>query len=434
METFWYALYNALVIPFLRIVLLFVKQFNKKVRVGLKGRERLFEDLELAAAALQGPEPRIWIHNSSMGEFEQAKPVVEKLKSQIPGCSVIVSFFSPSGFEHVKDYKAADILCYLPFDSRGNAERFVRILKPDVGVVVRHDIWPNHIRVLKRSGVPAVLINFSLRQRQHLRSWLFCVLFRFVFRQFDRILAVSQETFRTGCLYGLERERLEVAGDTRYDQVIRRTRDAERVVAPLRPFIRNRPCLVFGSTWPSDEAVVFPVISGLRDEKLSVWTILVPHEPTKNHLLQIESRCEACGLKSRRLSRVESGKPDEPFDVLLVDRVGILADLYAISDIAFVGGGFGPGVHSVLEPAAFGIPVFFGPRCRNSFEAGQLKKRGGGFIVRNPDSFLKILVPLLKDRSLLKHAGEKSMDLVKENIGATDRIVARLEEIIDRRD
>jgi 3-deoxy-D-manno-octulosonic-acid transferase len=434
MESFWYAVYNFLGMPFFRAVLYAGRLVDKKVRRGLDGRKSLFRDLEKTVPPLEPKRPRFWIHNSSMGEFEQAKPLIEALKARFPGSSVVVTFFSPSGLDHVKQHPGADLLCYLPLDSRRNAERFIRILKPDVGVVVRHDIWPNHIRALKRNGIPAVLINFSLRPGLRLRLPVVRGLLRFLFNPFDRILAVSQETVRSSRVCGLDPGKVEITGDTRYDQVVRRMRDAERAAAPLRPLKGGRHVLVFGSTWPSDEAVVFPLLEKLRDADVGIWSVMVPHEPTKKHLALIETQCGRSGLTCRRLSSVESSPFGRPFDVLLVDRVGILASLYAVGDAAFVGGGFGPGVHSVLEPAAFGKPIFFGPRCGNSFEAGQLRSRGGGFMVSDPDGFRELLLPLLRDRDRLKQTGERSLALVRENLGATERIVSRLEALVTGRD
>jgi 3-deoxy-D-manno-octulosonic-acid transferase len=434
MESFWYAVYNILVIPVFRVVLCLARLSNRKVRRGLQGRKRLFKDIEAAASGMRGKRPRFWIHNSSMGEFEQARPVIEALKARFPDSSVTVTFFSPSGLDHVRNYTGADFLCYLPFDSRTNAERFIRILTPDAGIIVRHDIWPNHVRALRKNRIPAVLINFSLRPGRRLRFPVLRGLFRFLYNPFDRILAVSRETLLISEKCGFARGRVEVAGDTRYDQVVLRTRDSERVAAPLRSLKRNRPCMVFGSTWPSDEAVIFPLLRMLREAGVAVWSVMVPHEPTTAHLAQIEAQCGSRGLICRRLSGVESSPPDDPFDVLLVDRVGILAGLYAIGDAAFVGGGFGPGVHSVLEPAAFGKPVFFGPRCGNSFEAGQLRSRGGGFVVPDAEAFFGALLPLFRDTDLLKRTGGLSFALVRENLGATDRIVAHLEALVARRD
>jgi 3-deoxy-D-manno-octulosonic-acid transferase len=434
MNAMWFAVYNALAIPLLRAVLWVARAFNRKVRRGLDGRRRLFEELESRLGAFAGRRPRFWIHSSSMGEFEQAKPVLEALRARFPGCFTAVSFFSPSGFDHVRSFPAADVVSYLPFDSASNADRFIRLLRPDVGVVVRHDIWPNHVAALNRCGVPAVLINYSLRPRRLLKAAPVRSLFGSVLNRFDLLLAVSRETVETARACGFGDGRIEAAGDTRYDQVMRRTREAVALTAPLEALRGGRPCAVFGSTWPSDEAVVFAALDRLRAGGLDPWSVLVPHEPTPGHLAGIESACAAQGLRCRRLSAVEARAVGGAFDVLLVDRVGILAGLYGLCDAAFVGGGFGPGVHSVLEPAAFGKPVYFGPRCGNSYEAGQLEARGGGGRVEDPGALAAALDAVFRDPEAARERGERSLALVRENLGATERIVDRLQTLLPSRD
>jgi 3-deoxy-D-manno-octulosonic-acid transferase len=432
MDSLIFAAYNAVVLPLLRLGLLLGSLINAKIRRGLKGRRGLFVRLAAEAAAFSGRSPRFWIHTSSMGEFEQAKPVIAELRSRFPGAFIAVSFFSPSGYENVRSFPGADLLTYIPFDSRKNADRFLSILRPDAGVVVRHDIWPNHVRELKRRGVPGFLINFSQRPRPPLRFPGTVSLLRACVLPFDRVLAVSAETADVSVRLGLTSVRPEVAGDTRYDQVVRRTENAETVAGPIRPLKGDRFGIVFGSTWPTDEAVMTPVLKALAGRGRRVWSVWVPHEPTARHLENVEFQCGQAGLRSVRLSALPAAPP-EPFDVLLVDRIGILAGLYAVADAAFVGGGFGPGVHSVLEPAAFGVPVFFGPRCRNSFEAGQLESRGGGFSVRDADEFLARLLPMIEDGTRLKRAGAEALALVRENLGATGRIADRLAEAVKPR-
>lgn len=432
MDSVYYSMYNAAVLPLLRFALFLGSLANPKIRRGLKGRRGLFSRLESETAGSAGRSPRFWIHTSSMGEFEQAKPVIAGLRARFPDAFIAVSFFSPSGYENVRSFPGADLLTYIPFDTRRNAGRFLSILRPDAGIVVRHDIWPNHIAELKRRGIPAFLINFSLRSESAYRRFWTRGMLRMCVRPFDHVLAVSEQTADVSEKFGLASDRPEVAGDTRYDQVVRRTENAEAAAGPLRPLKQGRFGIVFGSTWPTDEAVIAPVLKALAAERRGVWSVWVPHEPTAEHLQNVESQCAGAGLRCVRLSALPSASGGA-FDVLLVDRIGILAGLYALADAAFVGGGFGPGVHSVLEPAAFGIPVFFGPRCRNSHEAGQLESAGGGFLVRDPDAFLRVLRPMIDDPAVLKKAGASALALVRESIGATDRIVRRLEERVKPR-
>ncbi len=427
MESFWYRLYNAVGVPFLYTGFCFVALVNSKVRRGIRGRKDFFKRLEEATSRLPEGGPRFWIHSSSMGEFEQAKPLIERLKERFPRGSVIVSFFSPSVFEHVQEYRGADHLCYLPFDSRKRAERFLSLVRPDVAIVVRHDFWPNHLRQLNRQGVPTVLINCSVHISH--RFPLSLKIHQFFYSYFDLILTVSQEAKSVCETFRFEKGRVELVGDTRYDQVVRRAKEAEKIVEPLRKFKGRRRCFVVGSTWPSDEEILFGTLHRLLRERIDVWTVLVPHEPTKERLFQIERRLSSMELGFSRFSDLEAGGSCDG-EVLVVDRVGILASLYALGELCFVGGGFGPGIHNVLEPAALGKVVLFGPRHKNSYEAGQLKKHGVGFVVRSGEELYSLLLSFLKDTGRLSEKGRMAADLVQENVGATERIVNRLEDLV----
>jgi len=429
MTSFWYYVYNGVGIPLLYIGFHFGALTNKKIRQGIRGRKNLMERLEEAVRHVPKEAPRFWIHSSSMGEFEQARPVIKKLKDIFPKGSVVASFFSPSAFEHVQKYKEADVLCYLPLDSRKNSKKFLDLIRPDVAIMVRHDLWPNHLHQLKRRGIPSVLINCSVHPESIYRYPLFVQLNRFLHESFRLILAVSQEAKDMCDKWRLGKGRVEFVGDTRYDQVVQRAKSAENVVAPLRKIKGERKGFVVGSTWPSDEDVIFDALSTLYRMDVPLWVVLVPHEPTKEHLHQIEQRLTAMGIRSHRLSEVEAGKSGET-QVLLVDRVGILASLYALGDMSFVGGGFGPGIHNVLEPAALGKIVFFGPRYTNSYEARQLKNRGVGIVVNKGEELSDRILYFLKNPHRINALRQEALHMVRENAGATQRIVRHLEEIV----
>ncbi len=429
METFWQVLYNAVGIPVIYAAFSLAALFRPKVRRGMAGRKRLFERLETALDAVSAKGPRFWIHNSSMGEFEQAKPLVETIKKRFPQGSVVVSFFSPSGYDPAQAYRGADALCYIPFDSLKNVNRFLNTLQPDAAVVIRHDMWPNLLWQTRKRGIPLILANCSIRPHAVYSLPATGSACRSVYRAFDEILAVSPEAKAFCQQHRFSSGRIAVVGDTRYDRVVCRAREAEGVVAPLRKLKRRRLGFVAGSTWPSDEDVILPVVERFIREGIRIWTVLVPHEPTPEHLAQVEDKLRKLGLRFVRLSNVLPGTRT-PADVLLVDRIGILASLYALGEVCYVGGGFGPGVHNVLEPAALGKPVLFGPRCRNSYEAGQLEKRGVGFVVNDAISFQGTLQPLLRDSRQMHHIGRMAARLVKENVGATDRIVRHLARLV----
>ncbi|MBN1895047.1 hypothetical protein JW906_11150 [bacterium] len=421
-------LYNLLGVPSLYVLSYLYSLFNEKVRRGLEGRKILFEQLAKAAPAGLSRRPRFWIHNSSMGEFEQAKPLVEALKAAFPGCFIAVSFFSPSAYEHVQDYPHADCLCYLPIDDRRKARRFLDLIRPDAAIVIRHDIWPNHLLECRKRRIPTVLVNSSIRHESLLKNPLILHANRFLFGCFDHVLAVSQESIQIFRKYRLGNARLEAVGDTRYDRVVQRAREAERIVAPLRKLKNQRKGFVMGSTWPSDEAVLFSAVSKLRRQDRP-WMVIVPHEPVEECLCRIEQQVSGLGLAGHRLSAVESGSVKEN-DVLIVDRIGILASLYALGDLAFVGGGFGPGVHNVLEPAALGKGVLYGPRCRNSYEAGQLEKRGVGHVVNNDAEAFSLISRLLQNPEEMASMGRQAASLMRENVGATQRIVGVIQDLL----
>ena len=273
MQSFWFYLYNLLIIPFLYIGFYFISLFHKKIRHGIRGRRILFENIEKQLSMMNQKGPRFWVHNSSMGEFEQAKPIIETLKEQFPNGSIVVSFYSPSGFENVKDYSHADLICYMPFDTWKNARRFISTIQPDVAIMIRHDLWPNHLWQLKVQNIPAVLVNCSVRSQSWCKIPIVSSACRSYYQYFNLVLAVSQETKTNWHTYRLGSQDVQVIGDTRYDQVVRRAKEAEEIVLPLRKLKRNRKCIVFGSTWPSDEEVIFEAVRQLYESKEKIWFI-----------------------------------------------------------------------------------------------------------------------------------------------------------------
>ncbi len=424
-----YYIYNLIGVPLLWVGFLLGSVVSRKIRRGLRGRRQLLGELRRRMEDVEKGGPRFWIHSSSMGEFEQAKPVIQRIKEKFPQSVVVVSLFSPSVFDHVDDFPGADAICYMPFDSRRQSRRFIDTIRPDVAVMVRHDLWPNHLYQLKEKGIPAVLINGSIRSTHGWRFRFLVPFYRFLYQCFDLILTVSQETKDICESHRLATGPIEIVGDTRYDQVIHRAQEAEKRVAPLRKLKGNRKTFVMGSTWPSDEIVLLDAMARLRQKVKRVWYVIVPHEPLEEHVAQIKQRVSALGLRAGLISEIDSGKARD-CDVLIVNRVGILASLYALGDLSFVGGGFGAGIHNVLEPAALGKAVFFGPRCQNSYEAGLLQNRGVGFVIRDGETLYQHLFSLLNNAGRLKEIEAKATQVVQENAGATRRIVDHLEAMV----
>lgn len=429
MNALWRLAYNALALPLLWCTLQALSLFSQKVRRGIAGRRTLLEDLAGKVRHLpQGS--RIWFHSSSMGEFEQAKPIIAALKQRDPRVAIIASFFSPSGYEHSQSYPLADLITYIPFDTARNARRFLDLLRPDVAIMVRYDVWPNHLWELRRRGIPTIIANAtlrpsSLRLRGPLRSF-----HSLLYDQLTAILTVSEADAAAFRRFQTSRPDIRVIGETRYDQVVQRSESAKATRLLPSAITRRKKILVAGSSWPEDEEVLLPAIRRLAQRDPDVLLVLVPHEPTLQTLERLESSLGALRLRSIRFSHLQgySGQP-----VILVDGIGVLMALYQYASVAFVGGSFKQGIHNVLEPAVYGIPVVYGPKHTNSQEAVELARRGGGIVVSNHVDCYRVLSKLLHRPDTRRKAGALCLDLVRENMGATDRILEYLSRFLKPR-
>ncbi len=423
---FWRAFYSLVGVPFLYLAFQVARFRSSKIRRGIRARRNLFDALREQVSAL-GSGPRLWVHVSSLGEFEQAKPLISDAKKRWPDLKIVVSFFSPSGFDNAGEVPYVDLMTYLPFDSRRQANRFLTLIQPRVAVFVRHDIWPNHLWEAERLGIPRVLVDASLRPARGLTARVQRLFNRFLFNLFDVICAVSTaDADRIKALVP-EKEVL-VAGDTRYDQVVRRARET----APIRdllthPGLKNLDILVLGSTWPSDEEAVFPAVWALL-KRDGFRVVVVPHEPTAERLAQIETRFAEQHYVTARLS-VWRRRPEGDWHALLVDSVGLLANLYALGRVAFVGGSFGPGIHSALEPAAHGCAVVFGPVYENSPDARVLAQRRGALVIRNAEEARETFTRLFDDPEYRHQIGMAALQVVREHTGASQRI---LDQVLSR--
>jgi len=433
-KNLWFAFYNLLAVPvmflFFRFaaVLPFRSRRLEKIKAGVAGRKNLFAGL---SAQLQrcGSGPRIWIHASSMGECEQARPILRELQERLPHSVRVLTLFSPSAHVHLsRQNLPAEVLSYLPFDSRSNVRRFLDLVQPAAGIFIRHDLWPNFLWQARQRGVKLLLADASVsanaksfRHKPGVRNFN-----REVFANFDWICAVSGVAAEN--LRDLIRhpERLLRTGDTRYDQVVFRARAGN--ISQLLPeaWQTHTHIFVAGSTWPSDEEVLIPAFAATRSRIPEARMILAPHEPTAEHLQSVEKSLKTHRLTSCRLSQAFS-QPAQA--VVLVDRVGVLAELYGAGSVAFVGGSFGPGVHSVLEAAAHGLPVLFGPAMRNSAEAMEMEQLGLGKILREHTEGAQILMELFEAPARANAWGKKCRAFVEQKTGAARSIVTLLEAI-----
>jgi 3-deoxy-D-manno-octulosonic-acid transferase len=404
-----------------------VAPFSAKLREGLAGRRDLLTRLLAESTRVRGC---VWVHASSVGEYEQARPVIAALReARGRGAPpVVVTHFSPSGYEFARKRPAGDLHDYLPFDHPADMRRLVQAWQPRLLLFVKFDCWPNLVVAAHDAGVPVVLLAGSLQPRSARLKPVARGFFRDVFDRFAHI-GVSTEEDRRRFVDGLGvTAPVSVTGDTRADQVVRRweASHAGDVAARLSGLGGRR--LILGSTWPPDEQLWLPVLAALLADRPDLRVVLVPHEPLPARLSSLERDLDAAGVSHVRLGALMASPPAQPRPerCVLVDSVGVLAEIYRAGTLAYVGGSFTTGVHNTLEPAIGGLPVMFGPVIQNAEEAGELVRRGAGWVLRRPPEALARAAALLDDAPALARAGAIAREVVLAQRGATEKSVAVL--------
>ncbi len=386
---------------------------NKKAEKWLSGRTDLFQHIR---RSVDSSGKSVWFHFASLGEFEQGRPVIEQLRKLRPDATLVITFFSPSGYEIRKNYPLADHVFYLPLDTRSNAEQFIRLINPEVAVFTKYEYWFHYFKILKRDEIPLYMISSIFRKDQVFFKW-YGGLNRKILGYVTHFF-VQNETSRS-LLAGLGLSNVTVSGDTRFDRVYENAahpRDIERV----KRFSEGGKVLVGGSTWPEDEALLAELANGRPDWRF----IIAPHEIREAGI----ARTEGAFPEAVRYSTLSAMSPDEPAPAkrtLIIDNVGMLSSLYQYGKIAFIGGGFGAGIHNTLEAAAFGVPVIFGPEYQKFQEARDLIDTGGGFSVKNYAELDKIM-DRLEDPGELERAGKAAAGYVAGKTGATAIILEEL--------
>lgn len=420
MNSFALSIYK-LLFPFLMEAARFLKFLHPRLRTFFSVRENLFEDLEKKVSNLPCSAFRIWVHAASVGEFEQARPIIAALKEKHPDIILFVSFLSDSGYNARKNFPDAAAVFYLPPDTEHNAKRVLSLLNPDIMLLMRYDFWPNHLIAAKKSGARLLLAAAVLQQHAPYFNPLLKSFYRAIFSLFDTIFTASEKdttAFRSafGC------RSVKTAGDPRFDQVVLRSRNHARV-DHLKPLFENLIVLVAGSVWDKDETLLLDAWQTLENRPS---LILVPHQVTPENLARLEADLQKRSLSSLRVSLLNRSF-DPRQQILIIDQTGYLAELYAIASMAYVGGGFGVNVHNTLEPAVFAIPVLFGPRHHNSPEAEDLAASGGGTVISNESELAATLKSFTDNRAKRVAAGEIAGKFVKERAGATAIVAASIE-------
>jgi 3-deoxy-D-manno-octulosonic-acid transferase len=399
--------------------------FNKKIKEGIRDRKKLFENLIINLAGIDRKKKMIWFHSSSMGEFEQAKPIIQEIKKR-KDVLIIVTFFSPSGYRNSLKYPHADIVSYIPFDTPNYAIRFLRLVKPTLAVFMRYDIWPNFIWRLSKLKIPTFIVDATMRDSSKRKLPGIKGFHKKMYSSITKILTVSENDLSSFKDFEINSEQLLAVGDTRFDRVYQKSIQAKERKLFKDNFFDGKKVFVMGSSWEADEEVVLPAFLKLMENVENVILIIVPHEPTVVHLEKIEN--ELYGkAKSIRFSFLNNYADER---IIIIDSIGILLTLYYYADAAYVGGSFKQGIHNVLEPAVYGIPVLFGPKIENSQEAKKLVELGGGKVIKNKKEAYRILRTLFSNDEQRLKMGNISREYVNSNIGATEKIIKELEKFL----
>lgn len=361
----------------------------------------------------------IWFHAASLGEFEQGRPLMEKIKAEHPEYKILLTFFSPSGYEVRKNYNGADVICYLPFDTPYRVKKFLNLARPSMAVFIKYEFWGNYLKELKSRGIPVYIISAIFRPDQLFFQW-YGRSYRKMLHAFTHLFVQDERSRKLLEDFGIGN--VSVTGDTRFDRVLDIHKQA-REIGIVEKFVSGatgkRPVtVVAGSSWPEDEEILIPYFHAHPEMKL----IIAPHEIHREHLVSIETM-----LKRPSVRLSEAHEEDlSTKDCLIIDSFGLLSSIYRYGQIAYIGGGFGAGIHNTLEAAVYGIPVLFGPKYHKFKEAKDLIAVGGGFSVADATAFGARMDRLLVDEKELRTAGRAAGDFVFEHAGATEKILKKL--------
>ena len=361
----------------------------------------------------------IWVHTASLGEFEQGLPIIEQLKKNYPEYRILVTFFSPSGYEVKKNTAAADLVTYLPMDTKKNAIKFLDLVNPKLVIFVKYEIWPNYLRALSQRNIPTLLISALFKENQiYFKSY--GGFMRKTLHNFTHIFV--QDTKSIELLSKINIKNTAISGDTRFDRVIE-ILERDNNLAFMENFKNGAKTLVAGSTWPDDEEVLVPYIN---TGESSLKFVLAPHNIKPEHINKLKS---SINKKTILYSELEN-KDLSAYEVLIIDTIGLLTKIYSYAEISYVGGGFATGLHNTLEPAVYGIPVIIGPSFKGFKEAEDLVNKGGVLVVKSPAEFFTLVNDLLKDEEHLKRTGDINSTYVSENKGASIQIMAYVRTLI----
>ena len=362
-----------------------------------------------------------WFHAASLGEFEQGRPIIEEFRKIYPEKKILLTFFSPSGYEVRKDYEGADIVAYLPIDTPTNARRFLRTIRPSVAFFIKYEFWYNYLHILRHRNVPVYSVSSIFRPDQIFFKW-YGRQYRNVLNCFTHFFVQNDESKRL--LHSVGIDNVDITGDTRFDRVMHIAHQSKEVKV-VEDFADGHKIFVAGSSWQPDEKIFIPYFSDKRDWKM----VIAPHVIDDSHIQQIIELLP--GKRVLRYSKISEGETEllKQADVLIIDCFGLLSSIYKYGDVAYVGGGFGVGIHNLPEAAVWNIPVIFGPNNQKFKEAQELKQCGGGFEICNADDFAFVMNRFIAEPLALRQAADAAGQYVKLHSGATDRLLQLVQNL-----
>ncbi|EJL64137.1 3-deoxy-D-manno-octulosonic acid transferase [Flavobacterium sp. CF136] len=402
-------LYN-LVISIAGFFLKIIALFSPKIKLFTEGRKNVFAILE---EKIKPSDKTIWFHSASLGEYEQGLPVIEKIKEKYPSHKIIVTFFSPSGYEVRKNNTVADVTVYLPLDTKKNAKRFLKLVHPELVFFIKYEFWLNYLKELKTNKIPAYLISGIFRDSQMFFKW-YGGFYRKALETFTYFFVQNQSSKEKIEAIGFHN--VIVSGDTRFDRV-NAILERDNSLDFIETFKNNQTTIIIGSSWPKDETLLINYINQASE---NIKFIIAPHNIKTDQILNLKSQI----TKSTLLFSEKENKNPADYNVFIIDTVGLLTKIYSYGTIAYVGGGFGnPGIHNILEPAAFGIPIVIGPNYSNFAEATELVNLGGCMVISGQEELKQTFDQLITDQIFLKEKGQICKSYIQNNKGATNRIM-----------
>ncbi len=407
-----YFVYN-LIIQLAALLLQILALFSPKMKLFVEGRKTVFQTLQ---NKISSTDKTIWFHAASLGEYEQGLPVIEKIKIQFPNYKIVVTFFSPSGFEVRKNNTVADITVYLPLDTKSNAEKFIRIVHPEMVFFIKYEYWPNYLNELKNLAVKTYLISGIFREKQAFFKW-YGGFYRNALKTFDYFFVQNDSSKKL--LQSIGYYNVKISGDTRFDRVVS-ILERDNSLDFIEQFKNNKTTIVIGSSWPKDESLLINYINNSSKE---IKFIIAPHNIKSEQIQELKNSI----IQKTILFSEKENKNLSEFQVFIIDTIGILTKIYSYADIAYVGGGFGnPGVHNILEPATFGVPIVIGPNFSHFAEATALVHQEGCIYISNQNELNETFNLLINNEDERHEKGHICSTFVQMNKGATDIILKHI--------